>query len=577
MKSSKRTITILFLSISIWIVVACSRVETNPLESGPTPTVHKNPEPTVSPTIDPPTLVPLSPTNKVENGKNFIESESENFGFVFSHPDTWVFGETENRIVLEHEDNYLLTIEVKHVSEDATIGRSGVRAGDLKPVGSISFLGKRLSRDVLSYENQEKAVLYAGAHEIQIGNLSFVLSLDDNNLDISSSVPKLIQTEADLILESFRFNELKRFVSQIINDLNENQQRGHPISEQFFSGIYGVNIDVSIQEAAVSEVMGRYAGDIYGDRDLHITADVAAPLPNHLLQLELENLNPFDWPIEAIVYSQGWGIYQPAEALLYFTKYEGELFWMGAIFSFDGFAKLPEVADKPQPNVVSEWLERNNRFAEKRNSLQIEFDPNASFSINPSGTFALQTFYSDWYDAPDKNRYTLIDMVDGGQTVFESEANLQISASNAVWLNDSEVLVGYFNDQHPEGPDWGPMVHLNIETGKTEVITRFSLPQKPFVTVTGDVVYENRSNLYLWQGIDSPVEKIEAEFVEAPALSSNQQYLIGIGADPKQGSINSRAYWLTDLNTGEETPLLSFDLPAMGGYPTPADWNATSS
>lgn len=97
-----------------------------------------------------------------------------------------------------------LSIGFRRSTEEAPIQRTGVGAGELIGKGTVLFLGRELSRDVLVYQGKEKAVLYSYGLEIAVDDLIFTLSLDDHSPDYESVVIEQdIQAQVDEIVESF--------------------------------------------------------------------------------------------------------------------------------------------------------------------------------------------------------------------------------------------------------------------------------------------------------------------------------------------------------------------------------------
>lgn len=126
------------------------------------------------------------------------------YGFSFSYPSDWQIEERPHFVQL-HNGDLALSIGFKRVSENVNIVRTGVAAGDLLAMGAVPFLGRELSRDVLVYRGQEKAVLYAGAGEVEIGDLIFSLGLDKSALgDYESfAIDQAMQAQANAIVRSF--------------------------------------------------------------------------------------------------------------------------------------------------------------------------------------------------------------------------------------------------------------------------------------------------------------------------------------------------------------------------------------
>ena len=128
------------------------------------------------------------------------------YGFLFHYPQGWKAEEAPNFVRLRYAQRptLVLTIGFRHATEEASIQRTGVGAGDIVTKGTVTFLGRELSRDVLVYQGREKAVLYNYALEIPVDELVFTLSLDDLDPEyMSVLIEPGIQTVVDRIIESF--------------------------------------------------------------------------------------------------------------------------------------------------------------------------------------------------------------------------------------------------------------------------------------------------------------------------------------------------------------------------------------
>jgi hypothetical protein len=101
-----------------------------------------------------------------------------------------------------------LTMSFRRVTEDALIRKTGVGAGEIATESTVNFLGEQISRNVLVYEENVKAVRYNHAAETQRDQLVFTLSLDDWSTDYESvSLSPEIQATADRIVESITLEQ----------------------------------------------------------------------------------------------------------------------------------------------------------------------------------------------------------------------------------------------------------------------------------------------------------------------------------------------------------------------------------
>lgn len=365
----------------------------------------------------------------------------------------------------------------------------------------------------------------------------------------------------------------KQFLQLAIEEVLKGNQT-FIAEEIFFHGTYGVTTYESSGYQTFQDLKRIYSGDAYGDKQITIMADVTTPLPNALTFEQAAELNPTNRPVEAIVLSSGWGLDESAEALLYFTK-ENDLFmWIGAIFSFDDFVRSePVISIEPAP-AVAEFLRVEQTESETRGTLLAGLTINPwHVTINPAGTMAV---YAETSEPVSPNSYTIIDLTTGQQTEYPPTDGIQIGTGAAVWLNDSEVLLGFRTERSGEGPYWGHLSKLDTQSGEIMILDdAVPLRQPPFLTADGTIVYAAYRNPKLRILQNGEVRKLKADFDSAPALSTDQRYLIGVGKHDNESNTNS--YRLIDLQTGESDVLLTFSPPGMGGYFPPATWNGSST
>lgn len=100
-----------------------------------------------------------------------------------------------------------LTIGFRRADEEAPIQRTGTGAGDVEIEGTATFLGQRLTRNLLIYEGKVKSVMYNNAMEIAVDGMVFTLSLDvlGNALGDyeAADISPEVQAVADRIVASF--------------------------------------------------------------------------------------------------------------------------------------------------------------------------------------------------------------------------------------------------------------------------------------------------------------------------------------------------------------------------------------
>jgi hypothetical protein len=132
---------------------------------------------------------------------------NEIYGFQFEYPDTWKIVDVYRGIALVKGNNRL-TIQFDWLDEvtGRHFGRTGIPAGDLIYEGKIRFMDQIVFADVLIYEKKYKGVFYGGTSQIEIDNLAFVITLEDQESDyLAVDLTDEIINEAQSILETFKW------------------------------------------------------------------------------------------------------------------------------------------------------------------------------------------------------------------------------------------------------------------------------------------------------------------------------------------------------------------------------------
>ena len=374
---------------------------------------------------------------------------------------------------------------------------------------------------------------------------------------------------------------LAAIVDIVVGNLNEKAAIGaYPLADDFFYGDYGGRITTlpsrDLRLGMQNFLTARYAGDTYGIRPLTITADVTSPLPSGLTFAEAAALSPTDFKVDAIVYSSGWGLHRPGEALLYFTR-SGELFhWIGAIYSFDQFRESQILAEAKPPRGFDAFLEQDTLRQDQLERVQIAFDVEVwDLSLNPSGSNVLMT---EPYTGAETGHFSLIDTVTLEERRFETRDSLQLQAANAVWLLDTIVLVSYRDPQSPEGPNFGPFVLLDTETGQIKIIERESLIQPPQQAGSSHIIYATGEGVFIYDAVvdaSLPLDHKDNKLFRAPSHSPNRPFLI---VTTQEEDVNlaryTAIYHLIDLDSGKMFEMARADAPPMGGWHPPAVWSA---
>ncbi len=145
--------------------------------------------------------VGVEPTPTPEN----FTYTNEAYGFSFVYPETWTLTEEDHGVILQKGTNRL-GINFRWADEPVEhFGRTGMGAGDFIYAGKISFLNQVIPVEKLFFEKKSKAVFYGESGPIEIGDLVFMIALEDLESDyLNVDLPEEIITEANRILESFK-------------------------------------------------------------------------------------------------------------------------------------------------------------------------------------------------------------------------------------------------------------------------------------------------------------------------------------------------------------------------------------
>jgi formylmethanofuran dehydrogenase subunit C len=90
--------------------------------------------------------------------------------------------------------------------EVSIITRTSVGSGEIITQGTVRFLGKEMTRNVLVEDGKVRSVLYSYACEFTVGDRVFTISQDDLREDWKEAdIPEEMQDLVDKIVESFAF------------------------------------------------------------------------------------------------------------------------------------------------------------------------------------------------------------------------------------------------------------------------------------------------------------------------------------------------------------------------------------
>jgi hypothetical protein len=176
--------------------------------------VYRTSTSTATPTTPTATVVP-GKVERVNSGRfaGWYKYTHPKYGFSIYIPSNWtIVDESAHHVGVSPvwRPEVELNIGFKNISESGVvIMRTGIGAGDVVTRGTVHFLDRTLTRDVLVYQGKDKAVLYNNAMETQIDDLVFTLSMDDFRTDYDAAIlPADIQHTADRIVESFELADL---------------------------------------------------------------------------------------------------------------------------------------------------------------------------------------------------------------------------------------------------------------------------------------------------------------------------------------------------------------------------------
>jgi hypothetical protein len=109
---------------------------------------------------DPELTAALPASRRDPDWKHYVHP---GYGFSVELPSDWRLGRVEHFLCLkpQADPGVVLVMGFRALSEDETIMRTGVGAGDLITRGTAVILGQEVTRYVLVYQGQDKSVLYS--------------------------------------------------------------------------------------------------------------------------------------------------------------------------------------------------------------------------------------------------------------------------------------------------------------------------------------------------------------------------------------------------------------------------------
>jgi hypothetical protein len=151
---------------------------------------------------------PLNDVGVVEatSGPESLIYTNQTHGFEFKYPGSWTLTEDDHVVILI-KDNNRIGIRFYGIDEDPDrfSDRTGIPAGELIYSDKICFMGRMIPVEVLVFQEKPKIVFYGGTGRIEIDDLVFSVTLDNQEIfnyeDVDLS--EAIMTEAKSIVESF--------------------------------------------------------------------------------------------------------------------------------------------------------------------------------------------------------------------------------------------------------------------------------------------------------------------------------------------------------------------------------------
>jgi hypothetical protein len=134
------------------------------------------------------------------------------YGFSFHYPPEWRLEDLPHLVILRYQANETLrlALDYSRAGEDVGHWRTGMPAGDFIAQGSVSCLGREISRDVLVYEGKAKMVLYNYSSALEWGEILFGPALEawGEGVDYGAvDLPLDVQSQIDQVLASIEVQE----------------------------------------------------------------------------------------------------------------------------------------------------------------------------------------------------------------------------------------------------------------------------------------------------------------------------------------------------------------------------------
>ena len=198
--------------LSLIVIFGCGSVNINPLQAGPAegdkleiPPVLPESGEADSDLVNADEIVGIEIGIEPTSTPDAQIYTDQDYGFAFTFPETWILSEIDHGVVLK-KGSTQLSINFRRANEDINpyFGRTGLGAGDLIYSDKVIFFDQVIPANQLQYETLTKAVLYGEPELIEIGELVFMIVLEDLETDyMTVNIPDEVMLEAKNILESF--------------------------------------------------------------------------------------------------------------------------------------------------------------------------------------------------------------------------------------------------------------------------------------------------------------------------------------------------------------------------------------
>lgn len=227
-----------------------------------------------------------------------------------------------------------------------------------------------------------------------------------------------------------------------------------------------------------------------------ITEDIESYLPEGVAP---ETFYTGDAPIEAVVYSTGWGQVGTGEALLFLTRESGALRWAGLTLSYDNFQPLPQLETAAaRPGLVYRLEDEWWRVGADGKAQLLLAHP-GPLSLNPGASRAL-------YAETKGEAVTLFDLTHNISRTAPISGALMQGSWGISWLDDeTAVLMIMAPGEGAHQGSVGNLALLDVASGALQVLEpEVSIYARPAPTENRMIIYDAlsedvRSGVAVWR------------------------------------------------------------------------------